>query len=142
HVGRAGQHRYPEVRAGRAALHDQRPPAEGFDMRMEGQTVLLLEDEPIIGFALEDMLIECGATPLFCGSLEAARRTLESAEPDVAILDVNIHGERSYPVAETLARRGIPFIFATGYGDALHPPQFAQVPTISKPYRLAEMERA
>jgi CheY-like chemotaxis protein len=109
---------------------------------MEGQTVLLLEDEPIIGFALEDMLIECGATTLFCGSLEAARRALDSSQPDVAILDVNIHGERSYPVAEALASRGIPFIFATGYGDALHPPEFAAVPTISKPYRLLEVELA
>jgi DNA-binding response OmpR family regulator len=111
-------------------------------MKVEGQTILLLEDEPIIGFALEDMLIDRGAKPLFCGTLEAARSTLESAQPDVAILDVNIHGERSYPVAEVLARRGIPFIFATGYGNALHPPQFAKVPTISKPYRLPEVEQA
>jgi len=111
-------------------------------MKVEGQTVLVLEDEPIIGFALEDMLIEHGATPLFCGSLEVARKTLASSHPDVAILDVNIHGERSYPVAESLAARGIPFIFATGYGSALHPPEFKRVPTISKPYRLTEVEQA
>jgi CheY-like chemotaxis protein len=111
-------------------------------MNMQGQTVLLLEDEPIIAFALEDMLIECGASPLSCGSLEVAHAALESSQPDIAILDVNIHGERSYPVAQRLAERGIPFIFATGYGGALHPPEFADVPTISKPYRLAELEQA
>jgi len=111
-------------------------------MKMEGQTVLVLEDEPIIGFALEDMLIDRGAAPLICGSLDVAHRTLASSQPDVAILDVNIHGERSYPVAEALAERGIPFIFATGYGCAVHPPEFAGVPTISKPYRLTEVEQA
>jgi len=111
-------------------------------MSVQGRTVLVLEDEPIIAFALEDMLIECGATPLFCGSLEVAHATLQSSHPDVAILDVNIHGERSYPVAEALAERAIPFIFATGYGSALHPPHFAKVPTISKPYRMREVEQA
>jgi len=109
---------------------------------VRGRTVLMLEDEPIIAFALEDLLIECGAMPLYCGSLEVARMTLESAQPDLAILDVNIHGERSYPVAHKLSERGIPFIFATGYGTALHPPEFAAVPTISKPYRMDEVEQA
>jgi DNA-binding response OmpR family regulator len=104
--------------------------------------VLLLEDEPIIAFALEDMLIESGATPLCCGTLEVARMTIESALPDLAILDVNIHGDRSYPVARKLSERGVPFIFATGYGTALHPPEFAAVPTISKPYRMDEVEQA
>ena len=111
-------------------------------MSVQGRTVLVLEDEPIIAFALEDLLIECGATPLSCASLEVAHATLKSSEPDLAILDVNIHGERSYPVTEALAERGIPFILATGYGSALHPPRFAGVPTISKPYRMAEVEQA
>ncbi len=111
-------------------------------MTVEGRTVLLLEDEPIIAFALEDMLIDCGAIPLFCGSLEAASTTLDRTKPDLAILDVNIHGEQSYPVAQRLAERGVPFIFATGYGNALHPPQFADVPTVSKPYRMEEVEQA
>ena len=111
-------------------------------MMLAGQVILILEDEPIIGFALEDMLEERGAKTLFCGSLECARDTLAAERPDGAILDVNIHGERSYPLAETLVERGIPFIFATGYGEALHPPQFAGVPTVSKPYRMSELEAA
>jgi DNA-binding response OmpR family regulator len=111
-------------------------------MKLGGQTVLVLEDEPIIGFALEDMLEERGAKSLFCGSIESARRTLEASRPDVAILDINIHGEHSYCVAQVLAEKGIPFIFASGYGRALHPPQFVDVPTISKPYRITEVEHA
>jgi len=111
-------------------------------MTIQGRTVLVLEDEPIIAFALEDMLIDHGATPLFCGSLEAAAGTLDRTEPDLAILDVNIHGEQSYPIAQRLAERGVPFIFATGYGDALHPPEFCGVPTIAKPYRMADVEQA
>lgn len=111
-------------------------------MILEGRAVLVLEDEPIIAFALEDILLDEGARPQFCGSLEAARAALDSSEPELAILDVNIHGEKSYPIAEMLVKRGIPFIFASGYGRALHPPEFAEVPTVSKPYRVQELQEA
>jgi len=114
--------------------------SEGGDLA--GRTVLVLEDEPIIGFELEDMLADQGAEPVFCGSLDAARERLARARPDCAILDVNIHGEQSYPLAVELAGRGIPFIFATGYGASLHPPEFADVPTVSKPYKLPEILKA
>ncbi len=111
-------------------------------MKLAGRTVLVLEDEPIIGFELEDMLADDGAEPFLCGSLDCARKLLAETQPDCAILDVNIHGEQSYPLAGELVERGIPFVFATGYGAALHPPQFAAVPTVSKPYRLATVLEA
>lgn len=109
---------------------------------LAGRTVLVLEDEPIIGFELEDMLAEEGAEPIFCGSLAVARARLDQGRPDCAILDVNVHGEQSYPLAGEIAARGIPFIFATGYGASLHPPEFVAVPTVSKPYRLSEVIKA
>jgi hypothetical protein len=61
---------------------------------------------------------------------------------DGAILDVNVHGEKSYPVAQMLVRQGLPFIFATGYGDSLHPAEYDGVPTVTKPYSLGDLERA
>lgn len=108
-----------------------------------GRSAFIVEDEPIIGFALEDMLRDLGFEQVHLSTTMAdARRYLENNAPDVAILDVNIHGERSYPVAETLASVPIPFIFATGYGDAEHPPAFKSVPTLTKPYNLNSLRTA
>ena len=58
------------------------------------------------------------------------------------MLDVNVHGALSYPVAQLLAQREITFIFATGYGDRAHPAEFAEVPTVSKPYSADDIHRA
>ena len=111
-------------------------------MTLEGATILILEDEPIIGLALEDLLAGNGASVLHASRIEEAREMLSAEPVDSAILDVNVHGALSYPVAEMLAERSIPFIFATGYGDRSHPAKFADVPTISKPYSAEDIRRA
>lgn len=108
-------------------------------MNLAGKHVLILEDEPIIAFALEDILIAEGATVVAANTLTEAMQTLDAEPYDFAILDVNLHGEKSYPLAQELKRRGIPFVFATGYGDAEHPEEFAQVPTLTKPYSPAQI---
>ncbi len=110
---------------------------------LEGRSVLILEDEPVIGFALEDMVETIGGR--VCGTafrVAEALQLLEHQSCDAAILDVNIAGERSYPVADALAARGIPFIFATGYGDSEHPERFAKWPTVTKPYGLDDIRAA
>lgn len=110
-------------------------------MMFEQSRILILEDEPIIGLALEDLLASRGATVVNTSRLDEARDAL--AQPiDAAILDVNVHGQMSYPVAAALAERAIPFIFATGYGDSSHPPEFGAVPTISKPYSAEDIRKA
>ena len=111
-------------------------------MTLDGATILILEDEPIIGLALEDMLVSRGATVVYASRMEEAREALAAAEIDAAVLDVNVHGRMSYPVAATLNELTIPFIFATGYGDSSHPPEFRTIPTIAKPYSAAELEAA
>ena len=105
-------------------------------------SVLIVEDEPIIAFTLEDMLLAAGSSHVLLATrIDEAMRLLGARHFDAAILDVNIHGERSYPVARELQRRSVPFIFATGYGDAEHPDEFSNVPTVTKPYsRAAVME--
>lgn len=111
-------------------------------MKVSGARILLLEDEPIIGFALEDMLAVEGAHTVLATTLEAAEAAL-SAEPfDCAILDVNVHGSKSYPIAARLQASSIPFVFATGYGDAAHPAEFSGVPTVSKPYSPVQLRQA
>lgn len=111
-------------------------------MTLEGATVLILEDEPIIGLALEDMLSRQGASVLFASQVAEACEFIEQERLDSAVLDVNVHGVLSYPVAAMLNERKIPFIFATGYGDRSHPSEFAAVPTIAKPYSVEDVRRA
>ena len=111
-------------------------------MTLDGATVLILEDEPIIGLALEDILQRQGAHVLFASGIEEACALVARERIDSAILDVNVHGVQSYPVASTLASKAVPFVFATGYGDRQHPAEFAGIPTISKPYSAEDIRRA
>lgn len=111
-------------------------------MTLDGLRVLVVEDEPIIALAIEDALAELGAHPQLAERLADAEAALAAGGLDAAILDVNLHGQRSYPVARALAARGVPFIFATGYGDAEHPDSFHGVPTITKPYGRSDIAAA
>lgn len=108
-------------------------------MTLEGRSVLILEDELIIAFALEDMLLDEGAEVRMASTLEEGFALLEQGDPAIAVLDVNVQGSKSYPVAEELRRRGVPLIFATGYGDAEHPAEFASTPTLTKPYNRQQL---
>jgi DNA-binding NtrC family response regulator len=111
-------------------------------LSIAGLRLLILEDEPILGLDLEDIIAEAGGTSIYAERVEEALDVIAAEALDAAILDVNVHGRTSYPVADVLERLGLPFIFATGYGDALHPETFARVPTVIKPYALADLERA
>lgn len=110
-----------------------------------GTTVLLVEDEAMIAILMEDFLRELGCEDvIICGDLSGALARVAFPGFDVAVLDINLsHGETSYPIAEELQRRGVPFVFVTGYsfGDR-HPPGFDDVPTVCKPYRIAQLETA
>lgn len=111
-------------------------------MKIEGREILIVEDEPIIGLVLEDMLRDRGATPLLAETLDTAFAALACTTFDLAILDVNVHGKKSYGLAQTLLERGTSVIFATGYGSAMHPAELADVPTITKPYQMLTLEKA
>lgn len=107
-----------------------------------GNTILLLEDEAIIAFALEDMLVADGANVVMAASLEEAEALIDAGGIASAVLDVNVHGEKSYGIGARLRALGIPFVFATGYGDTSHPPEFAENPTVSKPYTHEQIKAA
>ena len=89
---------------------------------MAGTRVFIVEDEPLILFTLEDMLADLG-----CEVVASAMRVSDALGKaqaltfDIAILDVNIAGDRVDPVADLLAERGLPFVFATGYGPSAAP---------------------
>ena len=111
-------------------------------MKLDSRLVLVVEDEPIIGLALEDMLGDAGAHVIVAERVDDAFAIAERERIGAAILDVNVHGVLTYGLAEHLAQARVPYIFATGYGDLSHPPEFAAVPTVTKPYNLPEIERA
>ena len=105
------------------------PASEEPGRRASGLRVLLVEDENLVALLLEDMLAELGHTVV--GPVARLDKALETAQReafDVAILDVNINGEDSYPIAEALAARGIPFVFSTGYGKKSLPAPYIDLP--------------
>lgn len=102
-----------------------------------GGSVFLVEDEVMIRMMVADMLEELGySIAAEAGDIGEATRLAGSTEFDVAILDVNVNGKVISPVAEVLASRNKPFIFATGYGAQGLPEDFRDRPTLQKPFQM------
>ena len=109
--------------------------------RNRGLRVLVVEDEAMIMTLVEDMVAELGHSIAgLAASVEEAAGLAEGAEFDVALLDVNLQGQTVESVAATLARRGKPFVFTTGYGERVIPPEFKDRPMLPKPYQIEQLE--
>jgi CheY-like chemotaxis protein len=79
-------------------------------------SVLLLEDEYLIALDAEQILEDLGVEKVeVVSSLNAAEKHAKEGQFDLAVLDVNINGQYSFPIAEIIRNRGIPFVFASGY---------------------------
>jgi len=98
--------------------------------------VFIVEDETLVLFNLQDILGELGWTLVGQAmSLTQAEKLASSVEqPDAAILDVNLGGQKVFSAAAILAGRGVPIVFATGYGRDGLPPEWQDRPVIVKPY--------
>ena len=97
----------------------------------------------IIAMDGEDALRDLGAEVFTAASVGRAREAIALQPVDLAVLDFNLGHENSLPIADLLAERGVPFIFATGYGDGLElPPRFQHVTLVKKPYSGATLARA
>lgn len=105
--------------------------------------IALIEDEALVLMLLEDMLSELGCHVVETAAhLNDAIQLAGSTNADLAILDVNLDGQEAYAVAERLAARDIPFVFATGYGrQGLRAP-FGNRPTLQKPFRIEDLRQA
>src|ERR1700733_14313569 len=98
-------------------------------MTLTGLRVLVVEDEPIIAMMLEDCLGDLGCSVAAVASrLNDALKQARALDLDAGVLDVNLAGELSYPVAEVLRDRTVPFLFATGYGSAGKPTSMFDAP--------------
>ncbi len=107
--------------------------------KLGGKRVLVVEDEALVSMLVEDELRDAGAEILgpAC-SLADALRLVEMAAADggisAAVLDINLDGRHVGPVADRLASLGVPFLFATGYGEGCDTGGHGAVPTLHKPF--------
>jgi CheY-like chemotaxis protein len=105
--------------------------------------ILVVEDEMLIALHIEDMVTELGFQVVGPAMrLAPALAMARSESLDCAVLDVNLANEKSFPVADALRERGIPFIFATGYGSKGLDDAYRGAATIQKPFRPQDLERA
>jgi CheY-like chemotaxis protein len=103
--------------------------------------VFVVEDEVMIRMLLEDMLADLGyGVAASAGGLEEAIALARNSDFDLAILDVNLNGHAVYPVADVLEKRGVPFVFSTGYGERGLPAPYRDRPTLQKPFQLSNLE--
>jgi len=111
--------------------------------KQEAKRVLIVEDEFLVAMLLEDLLTEMGHQVIGTfAQVDEAMKFANQADVNFAILDINLAGATSFPVAEILRRRGIPFLFASGYGSTGLTSPFENELTLQKPYEPAELERA
>jgi CheY-like chemotaxis protein len=107
---------------------------------LSGIRVLVIEDEPIICMFIEDALSDLGCkTGAIATNLTDAKIKVAEGDFDVVMLDVNLKGELSFAMAETLTAQQLPFIFSTGYGKVGIPIHLQHVPVLQKPFQENEL---
>ncbi len=110
---------------------------------LSGLRVFVVEDEAPVAMLVETMLDDLGCdVVLSAASVAEALEFVRRGGFDVALLDVNLGGEKVFPVADELRRLGAPFVFSSGYGAGGLRPDLADAPIIQKPYRLSDLEAA
>ena len=110
-----------------------KPPA--VDPALSGRRILVVEDEMLVAMMREDILGDLGCTVVGPASRIAEALALaRTVAIDGAFLDVNVAGERVFPVAAALAERQVPFIFVSGYSENVLEAPFAGRPALKKPF--------
>jgi CheY-like chemotaxis protein len=104
--------------------------------------VLVVEDEALVSMLVEDMLGDLGCVVVGpAAEIEEALKLANDAEIDAALLDVNLGGRPIFPVADALKARGVPFAFASGYGEAGLSEGHRGALVLQKPFREADLRR-
>lgn len=107
---------------------------------VSGRRVLVVEDEMMVAWLLEDLLAELGYAIVGpAASINQALAMSETEAIDVAVLDVNLNGEMSYPIADMLVARDVPFVFVTGYDKDRMLDGYRVFPVLQKPFHRSEL---
>lgn len=119
--------------------HEAPRPADA----LAGRRILIVEDDPFIALALEEILSEHGLIVVGpARDLRAALDLAAGAQIDIALLDVNVGSEKIDPVADLLAQRACPFLFVTGYGKVDLPEGRLSCAFIEKPFHIEDLIKA
>ena len=104
---------------------------------------LVVEDEIMVAMYVEDLLTELGFEVAgIATGLEQALPLAREGEFDFAVLDINLAGQLSFPVADVLRERGIPFLFASGYGSRGLNEDYRSAIRIQKPFLSRDLAQA
>jgi PAS domain S-box-containing protein len=107
---------------------------------IEGRSILVVEDEPLVSMDIEASLSEGGCHVVGpAGNVDSARRLIASARYDAALLDVNLADQPVDELAAALRKKGVPFAFVTGHGRDALPEGFTEAPLLSKPFGTEEL---
>jgi CheY-like chemotaxis protein len=110
---------------------------------LQGKRVLVVEDHYLIADDVRRFLKDNGAVVVGPVAQRAeALATVYRSQIDIAVLDINLDGDDVYPVADELRRRGIPFVFLTGYADKAVKGEYRSAPHIEKPYDARKLMAA
>ena len=107
---------------------------------LSGRRILVVEDEYMIADDMQRELEALGAEVVGpAGSLGEAMNMLQHAEVNLAVIDVNLGGEKAFPLADALQARDLHFVFTTGYDQAALPDRYAAVPRCEKPVNMRRL---
>lgn len=105
-----------------------------------GMRVLIVEDEFYLADDLAQELRKQGAEVIGpVGTVDAASAVVDERRIDYAVLDMNLHGDMAFPIADRLREHRVPFLIATGYNSASLPDRFSALPRVEKPFGPAEV---
>lgn len=108
-----------------------------------GLRIMVVEDEFWVAEDMAQTLAQAGAQVIgpISNVGEAIEWLRENWPIDAAVLDINLSGEKVFPLADALVERSVPFIFTTGYDTDIIPQRFREIPRIEKPARPARVIR-
>jgi CheY-like chemotaxis protein len=110
---------------------------------LSGCRILVVEDEMLVALLLQYMLADLGCVVIGpAASVDEALLLIETQVFDAALLDVNLSGQMSYPVADALIGLGMPFVFSTGYPSNRLQEDYRMLPALQKPYHLTDLRQA
>jgi DNA-binding NtrC family response regulator len=108
---------------------------------IKGRRILVIEDSPVVAPFTADVLADLGCEVVGpAPNMAAARELIDDEQIDAAMVDVHIRGERSFPLCEALAAKGVPFVLTSGYGDWQTPDKWQDRPRLQKPYTIDQVE--
>ena len=102
-----------------------------------------MEDSPVVAPFTAEILAELGCEVVGpAPTMASARELIDDGNLDAALMDIQIRGERVFPLCDMLAAAGVPFIFTSGYGDWQMAEKWADRPRLQKPYTVEQVEQA